>query len=320
MTVHFILSGETLESISEEIKLENPKYLKEFHNQHCAREDYIHEELVPHKRLLIPDIYKIREYNSRNDAPFKAPELNPVIPFNPENFSRIYDVFTEEKYENELGKKQNSLSYTVSVKWIRREPDSHIFHLFKNNFSEERESMLADLASESIRSLHPLELKTDLLGNVLTVGLTPQTTDNFEKIMERLTDRFPDPYAKIYLEEFKRAVLDRELFNVRMKEDVFIKTYFAALRSSFENGKSFLRQSIGEENTEIMLHQKVENAENDQEIVLVQTLTEPTNDIKFSGKYTLAAETGMLKNIEIRYTISQYGVKNSCYFKAVELL
>lgn len=49
MIIHFILSGETLESISEEINLENPRYLKEFHNQHCAREDAIHEKLIPGK-------------------------------------------------------------------------------------------------------------------------------------------------------------------------------------------------------------------------------------------------------------------------------
>jgi hypothetical protein len=51
MTVHFILSGETLESIAEEINLENPKYLKEFHNAHCAREDFIYDDLVPRKNF-----------------------------------------------------------------------------------------------------------------------------------------------------------------------------------------------------------------------------------------------------------------------------
>lgn len=319
MTVHFILSGETLESISEEIKLENPSYLKEFHNRHCAREDYIDEELIPHKKLLIPDINTIREYNSRNDAPFKAPELNPDIPFEPENFSRIYNVFSEETYETALGKKQNALSYTVSVKWVRREPDSHIFHLFKNNFSEERESMLGELASESIRSLNPLEVKTDLKGNILKVGLTPHTTDNFEKIMERLADLFPDPYAKIYLEEFKMAVLDQEIFNTKMKQDVFIKNYFAALRNPFQNGKSYLRQSIGEEDTEVMLRQKVANTQNDDKIILVQTLTEEIDDLGFSGKYTLSADSGWVENIEIRYVISQYGVKNTSCFKAEKL-
>lgn len=50
MIVHFILSGETLESISEEINLENPVYLKEFHNTYCAREDFIQDTLIPGKK------------------------------------------------------------------------------------------------------------------------------------------------------------------------------------------------------------------------------------------------------------------------------
>ncbi|MFC3161051.1 hypothetical protein ACFOEQ_23795 [Chryseobacterium arachidis] len=69
MMVHFILFGETLESISEEIHLENPKYLKEFHNRHCAKGDLIDHQLVPGKKLFIPDTDTVKRYNSRNDAP-----------------------------------------------------------------------------------------------------------------------------------------------------------------------------------------------------------------------------------------------------------
>ncbi|WP_042720534.1 hypothetical protein [Flavobacterium sp. B17] len=140
MIVHFILSGETLESISEEIQLENPEYLKEFHNKYCAREDFIYDDLIPRKKLLIPDIDKIREYNSRNDAYFKNPRLNPVLSFRPENFSKIYAVTNKEIEENSLDRKQNTLTYTVSVKWIKSEDRSHIFHLFKNTFQTNREA------------------------------------------------------------------------------------------------------------------------------------------------------------------------------------
>lgn len=320
MIVHFILSGETLESISEEIKLENPKYLKEFHNQHCAREDFIYDNLIPRKRLLIPDINKIREYNNRNDAPFKNPKLNPDIPFNPENFSKIYSVVNKEIQENQLEKKHNILTYTVSVKWVRNEDRSHIFHLFKNNFSDEQGSMMVDLASESIRSLNPLVVKTDHKGNIINVGLTQHTIDQFTKIKERLNDLFPDQYAKIYLDEFEFAVLNKEIFAERMKEDVFIKNYFASLRNTFINGKSFLQQSIGEENRPVDLHQKVENADYDEEIILLQTPKLSGSEVSFSGKYILDTHTGMIKNIDIQYSIFQYEVKNSSFFTIMELL
>lgn len=318
MTVHFILSGETLESIAEEINLENPEYLKEFHNAHCAREDFIYDNLVPRKKLLIPDIHKIKEYNSRNDAPFKDLKLNPEIPFHPENLARIYTVESRETEENALEEKENALSYTVSVKWIRKEENAHIFHLFENNFFEKSGTMMADLASESIRSLNPVEVRTDNKGRVVFISLTKETTDHFNTIKERLTDLFPDKYAKLYLDEFERVVLDPSLFHSRMKEDIFIKNYFAGIRNSFTKGKSHLAQSIGEENTEIQLQQKVEHSE-DHEIVLRQNINSHENGLDFAGKYILYKESGLVKELEISYSISQYGVKNKSFFRLKEL-
>lgn len=319
MTIHFILSGETLESISEEIHLENPEYLKEFHNTRCAREDLIHEKLVPGKKLMIPDLIRIREYNSRNDASFKNPKLNPEIPFHPENFSRIFSVVSKEIEDNGLEEKSNTLTYTVSLKWLRKEGDCHFFQIFKNNFSEGQGSMMADLAAESMRSINPVEVKTDLRGRVLSVSLPQETIRNFGKIKERLTDLFPDPYAKIYLDEFETAVLDQRIFESRMKEDIFIKAYFAALRKGFTNGRSFLTQSIGEENIPVDIQQKVESADYDQEMALLQSLAPAEEDKSFTGKYTLYSDSGMVKAIEIHYTISLFGVKNKSFFTVSEL-
>ena len=319
MIVHFILSGETLESISEEIHLENPKYLKEFHNTHCAREDFIQNSLVPGKKLLIPGINKVREYNILNDAPFKNPKLNPEIPFNPEKFSRIYAVVNKELYESELEKRHAVLTYTVSVKWIQSENGFHLFHLFKNNFSDGEGNMMTDLASESIRSLNPVEVKTDLKGNVVNIQLTQHTMDHLGKIMERLSNLFQDKYAEIYLDEFERAVRNKSIFNSRMKNDIFIKNYFASVRNSFSNGKSFLNQSIGEENKDIILQQTIENPEYSDEIVILQNPQDSKSEIEFSGKYIVNTKTGLIKNIELHYTISQFGFKNSSFFTITEL-
>lgn len=318
MIVHFILSGQTLESISEEIKLENPKYLKEFHNTHCAKEDFIYDELIPRKKLLIPDINKIKEYNSKNDAPSKEPKLNPVLPFNPENFSKIFSVTNIQTDETENDEKSNTLTYTVSLKWIEKEDNFHVFHLFKNNFSEQKGSMMADLASECIRSLNPMVVKTNEKGEVVRVSLSQETIDNFEKIKEHLRDFFPDKYAVIYIDEFSFAVLNKDLFNARMKKDIFIKTYFAAVRNTFFNGKSYLNQSIGEENTKIELQQKVENENYTDEVVLVQN-SQPNSDIDFKGKYILNTENGLVESIEIQHTISQFGVKINLTIQIKEL-
>jgi len=318
MIVHFILSGETLESISEEINLENPKYLKEFHNAHCAKEDIIHDKLIPRKRLLIPDHKKIKEYNSRNDAPFKDSKLNPELPFKPENFSKIFSVINKEIEETEFENKSNVLLYTVSLKWMEKENNFHVFQLFKNNFTDQQGSMMSDLASESIRSLNPIIVKTNEKGEIVHVGLKEEIMYNFQNIKERLTDLFPDQYAKIYLDEFELAVLDKNIFDRRMKEDVFIKTYFANLRNDFKNGKSLIKQTIGEENIPIEVVQKVDDKQYLDEVILQQK-NQPKNGIDFNGKYIIYADTGLVKELEIRHVISQFGAKNTTFLTIQEL-
>jgi len=318
MIVHFILSGETLESISEEINLENPKYLKEFHNAHCAKEDIIHDKLIPRKRLLIPDHKKIKEYNSRNDAPFKDSKLNPELPFKPENFSKIFSVINKEIEETEFENKSNVLLYTVSLKWMEKENNLHIFQLFKNNFTDQQGSMMSDLASESIRSLNPIVVKTNEKGEIVHVSLKEETIYNFKNIKERLTDLFPDQYAKIYLDEFELAVLDKNIFDRRMKEDVFIKTYFANLRNDFKNGKSLIKQTIGEENIPIEVVQKVDDKQYLDEVILQQK-NQPKNGIDFNGKYIIYTDTGLVKELEIRHVISQFGAKNTTFLTIQEL-
>jgi len=318
MIVHFILSGETLESISEEINLENPKYLKEFHNAHCAKEDIIHDKLIPRKRLLIPDHKKIKEYNSRNDAPFKDSKLNPELPFKPENFSKIFSVINKEIEETEFENKSNVLLYTVSLKWMEKENNFHVFQLFKNNFTDQQGSMMSDLASESIRSLNPIIVKTNEKGEIVHVGLKEEIMYNFQNIKERLTDLFPDQYAKIYLDEFELAVLDKNIFDRRMKEDVFIKTYFANLRNDFKNGKSLIKQTIGEENIPIEVVQKVDDKQYLDEVILQQK-NQPKNGIDFNGKYIIYTDTGLVKELEIRHVISQFGAKNTTFLTIQEL-
>jgi len=311
MMVHFILSGETLESISEEIRLENPKYLKEYHNQRCAREDYIHDRLVPGKRLLIPGIKEIIEYNSRNDAPFKAVRLNPELIFNPEGLDDKYFVEIIESAERDgenIGR--NFLTYAARVKWIRQINNQHLFELSKTDFFNMDGSKMADLAKECMNFIYPMKIYTNLRGEVMRIELWDEIIKGFKHNKEKLFDLFPDKYAAIYIEEFEFIVLDRELFDRRMKEDSFIKTYFAAIRNKFINGTSCFDQTIGEENLPIQVQQKVLDEQYSDEIVLSQSLIFLQKDIMYSGTYSLYTENSVISKAEIDYFISRYNVQN----------
>jgi len=313
MTLHFIRPGETLQSIAEQINLENPLYIKEFHNQHCAREDYIVENLVAGKKLFLPDYLAIQKYNSRNDAPFKSPERNPKINFHPENLNIQYKVSITESSFVDHRKTKSSFSYQISLKWIKNQLNHHIFHLSKNNFSIQNQTKIGDMAIVCFQSIDPIEIQTDSKGEIISINLLKETIENFPEIKANLLDRFPDQYAKIYIEELEYAVLNQELFQKKMKQDWLIKTYFAPIRNGFKNGKSYFQIIL--ENELLDINQTAEISENKDEIILNQDSAK----VDFKGKYILSKVEGLIKSLEINHSYIDFGVVYSTDFKIDKL-
>ena len=54
-------------------------------------------------------------------------------------------------------------------------------------------------------------------------------------------------------------------------------------------------------------------------MILQQKMNSSEKDKNFIGKYTLYSETGIVKEVEIQYGISQFGVKNDSFFAIKEL-
>ena len=313
MTLHFIRQGDTLKSIAEQINLENPLYIKEFHNHHCAREDYIFENLVAGRKLFLPDYLAIQKYNSRNDAPFKSPERNPKINFNPEDLNIQYKVSISESSFVDHKKTENSFSYQISLEWIKNELNQHIFHLSKNNFPVQNQTKIGDMAIACFQSIDPIEIQTDPKGEIISINLLEKTIEKFPEIKANLLDRFPDQYAKIYIEEFEYAVLSQELFQKKMKQDWLIKTYFAPIRNDFKNGKSHFQIIL--ENELLDIDQTAEISENKDELILNQDSAKAD----FKGKYILSKDEGLIKSLKINHSYIDFGVVYSTDFKIDKL-
>ncbi|MCU7613058.1 hypothetical protein N0B16_01265 [Chryseobacterium sp. GMJ5] len=321
MMVHFILPGDTLKSIAKEINLENPVYLKEYHNRFCGREDYIDDDLISGKKLLLPDISAIQNYNAKNDAPFKSLERNPVIGFKPEGSHKNYRISITESAKSEDDMKNSFVSYTASLQWIRNEYNEHVFHYSKHSFSNRLETKVGDLAIGCIESLNPLEIRLNAKGELLRINITKEVSDRFEDIKEELYDRFPDQYARMYIDEFEFVVKNYDLFNKKMKSDWFIKAYFAPIRNPFKNGKSFFDLFLEDQKLMVNMIQEAESSGDDDEITLIQTLSsEFKRDAVYSGKYSVDAQSGMIKNINVYYGYSEYDIQYSTDLMIDELL
>lgn len=307
MMIHFILPGDTVENIAEKISLENPVYLKEFHNQHCLKEDFIVDDLIPGKKLLLPDFAKIKAYNDKNDAPFKSLELNPKIVFNPIGFNEKFKTTIKES-SNEAGKTvEKSFSYIASLQWIKNELGEHLFHFTKDQFSNRNDTKMESLAIESMKSLYPIGVFVNAKGEILRTVLKKETLNNFNQIKGKLLDFFPDKYAKIYLEEFEYVVLNANVFDQKMKEDWFLKSYFSSFRNPFENGKSFFEIYLDQ----ILLNvqQTAKLTDNKEVILLHQTLkSKEENQNDFTGNVTVSKNDGMIKSMNLSHTYNEFSV------------
>jgi hypothetical protein len=51
----------------------------------------------------------------------------------------------------------------------------------------------------------------------------------------------------------------------------------------------------------------------------LQQNNQPKNGIDFNGKYVVNMKTGLVKELEIKHIISQYGVKNTTFLTIQEL-
>ncbi|WP_445431492.1 hypothetical protein [Chryseobacterium indoltheticum] len=313
MMIHFILPGDTVENIAEKIRLENPVYLKEFHNQHCLKEDRIVDHLVAGKKLLLPDFSKIKVYNDKNDAPFKSPELNPKIVFDPIGFDEKFKIKIKESSNAEGKISEKSFSYIASLQWIKNELGEHLFHFTKDQFSNQHETKMESLAIESIKSLYPIEVFVNAKGEILRTALKKETLNNFKQIKERLIDFFPDKYAKIYLEEFEYVVLNPDVFDQKIKEDWFLKNYFSSFRNPFENGKSFFEMYL--DKTLLNVQQTAKLTDSKEEILLHQTLkSKEENQDDFTGNVTVFKNNGMIESLNAVYSYKEFSVSYSTEF------
>lgn len=311
--IHFILPGDTLENIAEKIRLENPVYLKEFHNQHCLKEDFIVDDLIPGKKLLLPDFTKIKAYNDKNDAPFKSLELNPKIVFNPIGFNEKFKTTIKESSNAEGKTVDKSFSYIASLEWKKNELGEHLFHFTKDQFSNRNDTKMESLAIESMKSLYPIEVFANAKGEILRTALKKEILNNFNQIKENLLDFFPDKYAKIYLEEFEYVVLNPDVFDQKIKEDWFLKIYFSSFQNPFENGKSFFEMYL--DKALLNVQQIAKLTDNKEEILLHQTLkSKEENQNDFTGNIMISKNDGMIKSLNAVYSYKEFSVSYSTEF------
>ena len=212
MITYMTLPDDTLEKIASDLKVENPTYLKDFHNKHCAIHDRLAEpvKMKPGTLLLIPFGEEIRklnqEINKNGDSLYYHPPHG-KIPHPIPLLSGVYTI-THQKLEN--GNVHTSYSYQTELKYLRAEQDDHFFSLqifgsHKNGI--ESDSKVSSLSKATAAIIFPVEIRVDKTGKI--------TESNFfhseaviKSELDDLKKYFTDDLSASYIDQLKKITED----------------------------------------------------------------------------------------------------------------
>jgi len=219
MITHITLPGETLEKISSDLKIENPIYLREFHNTHCAKHERFDADLKTGQSLLLPFGNEIKELNNKiienGDSLYYHPPHG-KIPFQIPLLNGKYKINHQKFLDDEL---LTDYQYQISLDFIKFEDNHHIFNLQMSDFKKEgieSDTKMSSLAKACVEILYPLQILLNNDAELKEVRLT--SPENLIKNhLETLKSYFTDSYSDSYINQMKLVIENKKVLLENLK-------------------------------------------------------------------------------------------------------
>lgn len=315
---HYVKNGDTLAGLATEIGLENPFYLKEYNNAQCLPDDLIIDELQPGKRVLLPKLTEIEDYNALKDAPFRLPKANPDLSWKADLANRNYHIKVNNSIDDiETG----SFQYEVQLQLRKSGHDYRQLNWFRTNYQFNKTSKMGQLAKACSEAVNPLLLTIDDAGTLQDIVVEKTVLEKLQEIQSALRDAFPDAYAAAYIEDLAYVLQQPHLVNRRMRQDPFIKTYFAPFRAPFDKGISFFSLQLSPAMLPLRAKQVVATTDYTDKIPLSQSILEDGESSQgqyYEGKYLLNAEDGRICSAAVHTRIYHQYRQQETYIKLEE--
>ncbi|UMQ41125.1 hypothetical protein MKS83_17190 [Chryseobacterium sp. Y16C] len=219
MITYITLQDDTLEKIASGLKIENPIYLREFHNAHCAKHERFYTDLKPGQSLLLPFGNEIIELNKKiienGDSLYYHPPHG-KIPFQIPLLKGKYKI----NHQKFLGDEQlTDYQYQVELAYIKLENNYHVFSFQMSDFKKEgieSDTKMSSLAKACVEILYPLHISLNEELEIKDIHLT--SPENLIKDhLETLKSYFTDQYSNSYINQMKRVAENKEVLLENLK-------------------------------------------------------------------------------------------------------
>ncbi|WP_347219708.1 hypothetical protein [Chryseobacterium sp.] len=207
---YIVKSGETLESISRDLMLENSRHLHEYHNERCSFLDVIPENgrLRLLLKLLVPSSEEIQKMNSiiqKSGESLYKPFPNGKIPFIAEAVSGTYRI---RQTESDDGIQKSEYAYSIHFNYIKEEDKGYHIHFSMSDFTkdgEELEQKINSLASAFVKIIYPVTFIIERSGKLVAAETHKEIRDIMNEI-EALKKYHQGTYASLHINQMKEKM------------------------------------------------------------------------------------------------------------------
>lgn len=230
MIIYYTQSGQSLADLCSEIQLENPKYLRDYHNRNCSLSERFDGDIVQGMKLYIPSSPEIREINKkiRHDSQslYDFP-ANGKFPFDFKLWKGNYQI-TQTVYSDDtiLTKYKNKVK--LHFEGIKNRNYHFLFSAFDFRKNEDiSDSKVDTLAKMYIEVIYPIRYIIDPDGKLIDIVLTKKTEDIVSEL-DSIKNFFPDQYSSDYIEKMRDIIESPEITSQKFKNTLFNSFMFGA--------------------------------------------------------------------------------------------
>ncbi|MDR2230156.1 MAG: hypothetical protein LBE39_11875 [Flavobacteriaceae bacterium] len=208
MMIYNVRPGQTFAEICEEIHLENPDYLRDFHNTNCSLTEHFEGNIINGTRIFIPTAQQIAELNQKirdNNESFYDFPNNGKFPFAYNLWDGTYHISRTSYLNNKLISTNNQ-KIRLNLEFIKN--DCYYFQLTEYDFKkngEASESKVSTLAKMCMEVIYPIRLIVNSHGKIQSIELTKKLLQVFSDL-EAIKQFTSDIYASDYIEKMKKII------------------------------------------------------------------------------------------------------------------
>lgn len=223
MIIYYSQSGQSLADLCHEIQLENPGYLRDYHNQHCSLSEHFEGDIVQGMKIYIPSSQEIREINKRirdNNQSFYDFPAKGKFPFDFKLWEGTYQI-TQTIYSDDtiLAKHENKVK--LDLEGIKDGYYHFLFSAFDFRKNEDvSDSKVDTLAKMCIETIYPIRYSIDPEGKLMDIVLTKKTEDIVSEL-DAIKNFFSDQYSSDYIEKMKGIVGSPGIISQKFKNTLF---------------------------------------------------------------------------------------------------